>query len=43
VRFFDWVLFSDTRDWVCSRAAGQTLEVAIGTALNLLFYLLASP
>jgi ubiquinone/menaquinone biosynthesis C-methylase UbiE len=36
--FFDRHLFGDSRNWVCSRAAGQTLEVAIGTGLNLPFY-----
>jgi ubiquinone/menaquinone biosynthesis C-methylase UbiE len=28
----------DSRSWVCSQAAGRTLEVAIGTGLNLTFY-----
>lgn len=32
-----WV-FADTRAWVCSRARGATLEVAVGTALNLALY-----
>jgi ubiquinone/menaquinone biosynthesis C-methylase UbiE len=36
--FFDRRLFGDSRQWVCSRAAGLTLEVAIGTGLNLPFY-----
>lgn len=36
--FFDRHLFADSRSWVCSRATGQTLEVAIGTGLNLPFY-----
>jgi ubiquinone/menaquinone biosynthesis C-methylase UbiE len=36
--FFDRHLFGDSRAWVCSRACGQTLEVAIGTGLNLPFY-----
>jgi ubiquinone/menaquinone biosynthesis C-methylase UbiE len=30
--------FPDARHWVCSRAAGHTLEVAIGTGLNLPHY-----
>jgi len=34
--FFDRVLFGDSRAWVCSQATGDTLEVAIGTGLNLL-------
>ena len=38
MRFFDRVLFGDSREWVCSQATGQALEVGIGTALNLPFY-----
>lgn len=36
--FFDRVLFKDSRDWVCSQAVGDVLEVAIGTGLNLAHY-----
>jgi len=36
--FFDRRLFGDTRTWVCSRAHGDVLEVAIGTGLNLPHY-----
>jgi ubiquinone/menaquinone biosynthesis C-methylase UbiE len=36
--FFDRVLFADSRSWICGRAAGDTLEVAIGTGLNLPLY-----
>jgi ubiquinone/menaquinone biosynthesis C-methylase UbiE len=32
------VLFGDGRRWVCSRAQGEVLEVAIGTGRNLDFY-----
>jgi ubiquinone/menaquinone biosynthesis C-methylase UbiE len=33
-----WLFGSGHRGWVCSRAAGDTLEVAIGTGLNLPSY-----
>ncbi len=36
--FFDRHLFGDSRDWVCSKASGDVLEVAIGTGLNLAHY-----
>ena len=32
------MLFKDWRAWVCSQAFGDTLEVGIGTGLNLPFY-----
>lgn len=38
MRLFDRVLFKDSRAWVCSRATGDTLEVGIGTGLNLPLY-----
>ncbi|MGG7575969.1 class I SAM-dependent methyltransferase [Streptomyces sirii] len=38
MRFFDRALFGESRSWVCSRAGGDVLEVAIGTGLNLPFY-----
>jgi ubiquinone/menaquinone biosynthesis C-methylase UbiE len=36
--FADRRFFGDARDWVCSRASGDVLEVAIGTWLNLEHY-----
>ena len=35
---WDRILFGDGRRWVCSRARGEVLEVAIGTGRNLVFY-----
>jgi ubiquinone/menaquinone biosynthesis C-methylase UbiE len=36
--FWDRHLFGDSRPWVCGRAAGEVLEVAVGTGRNLPFY-----
>src|SRR5215204_3412136 len=36
--FFERVLFGDAREWVCSRASGEVLEVAVGTGRNFPFY-----
>jgi ubiquinone/menaquinone biosynthesis C-methylase UbiE len=36
--FFERLLFKDARKWVCSRAEGEVLEIAIGTGLNLPHY-----
>lgn len=33
--FFDRILFKGGRDWACSRAQGQVLEIAVGTGRNL--------
>ncbi len=32
------MLLGDSRSWVCGQARGDTLEVAVGTGLNLPFY-----
>src|SRR6266568_6663898 len=36
--FMERILFEDGRQWACSRASGDVLEVAIGTGRNLPFY-----
>jgi ubiquinone/menaquinone biosynthesis C-methylase UbiE len=40
-RIISWaekVLFGGAREWVCSRARGEVLEIAVGTGRNLPFY-----
>jgi ubiquinone/menaquinone biosynthesis C-methylase UbiE len=36
--FWERALLGDVRRWACSRAQGETLEIAIGTGLNLPYY-----
>jgi len=38
MRFWERVLFGDSRPWVCSQARGEVLEVAVGTGRNFPFY-----
>ncbi len=38
ISFFEKVLFAGGRDWVCSQAEGDVLEIAAGTGRNLSFY-----
>lgn len=38
IGFFERVQFGGGREWVCSQAHGDVLEVAVGTGLNLAFY-----
>src|SRR4051794_4071022 len=38
MRFFDRVLFGGGREWVCSQATGDVLEIGAGTGRNLGFY-----
>jgi ubiquinone/menaquinone biosynthesis C-methylase UbiE len=35
ISFFEKVLFGDGREWVCSQAEGEVLEIAAGTGRNL--------
>jgi ubiquinone/menaquinone biosynthesis C-methylase UbiE len=38
MRFFEWLLFGNGREWVCSQAEGEVLEIAVGTGRNLPYY-----
>src|SRR5712691_12830224 len=38
MRFFDRLLFAGGREWVCSQAVGEVLEIGVGTGRNLQHY-----
>jgi ubiquinone/menaquinone biosynthesis C-methylase UbiE len=38
IAFFEKVLFAGGREWVCSRARGDVLELAAGTGRNFAYY-----
>jgi ubiquinone/menaquinone biosynthesis C-methylase UbiE len=38
IKFFERILFGDGRQWVCSQATGDVLEIAVGTGRNLRYY-----
>jgi ubiquinone/menaquinone biosynthesis C-methylase UbiE len=38
MKFYERVLFGDGREWVCSQAEGDVLEIAVGTGRNLRYY-----
>ena len=38
IALFERLLFGGGREWVCSRARGEVLEIAAGTGRNLPFY-----
>ncbi|WP_116052079.1 class I SAM-dependent methyltransferase [Amycolatopsis palatopharyngis] len=38
MQFMDRTVFGDSRQWACSRATGDVLEVAVGTGLNFPVY-----
>lgn len=43
MNFFDRVLFAGGREWACSNAEGEILEIAVGSGRNLPFYPVGTP
>jgi ubiquinone/menaquinone biosynthesis C-methylase UbiE len=38
IKLFERVLFAGGREWACSQAKGEVLEIAVGTGRNLAYY-----
>ena len=38
IAFFERIQFGGCREWICSRASGHVLEIAVGTGRDLPFY-----
>jgi len=38
IAFFERILFGGGREWACSQATGEVVEIAVGTGRNLAFY-----
>jgi ubiquinone/menaquinone biosynthesis C-methylase UbiE len=38
IKFFEGILFGAGREWVCSQATSDVLEIAVGTGRNLRYY-----
>jgi ubiquinone/menaquinone biosynthesis C-methylase UbiE len=38
IAFFEKILFGHGREWACSQARGEVLEIAVGTGRNLMHY-----